>query len=185
MVFTRKSPSKLLIRALNYIQKGKALDLGSGNGINSVFLAKKGFTVTAIDNSKEQITKLTELSDMENINININQENIISFKPKEKFDLIISIATLHFLGKMEIINLIEKIKNCTDHNGLNVISAFTDENPKKTFPHLFKKNELKDFYKDWNILYYEEFLGELEKHDNSDLHKHAFANLIAKKPDFL
>lgn len=181
MIFTRKIPSKLVMRTLNYIQKGKVLDLGAGNGVNSIFLTKKGFKVTAIDKSKEQISRLIELSNKESIKINYIIEDIRKYEPKEKFDLIISIATLHFLEKKEIINVIEKIKNNTKKNGLNVISVFTKENPDKSFPYLFKKKGLKDFYIGWDILYYKEFLGDLEKHDNHNWHRHAFANIIAKK----
>ena len=85
------------------------------------------------------------------------------------------------MNKKEVQKIIEKIKTNTLKNGLNIISVFTEKNPSKNFPYLFKKNELKDFYKDWEILEYKEFITSLEQHDNFILHKHAIARIIARR----
>ncbi len=50
-----KPPSRLLMRALEYVRKGNntltALDLGAGALVDSKFLLDQGFIVTAVDNS--------------------------------------------------------------------------------------------------------------------------------------
>ncbi len=46
-------PDPLLVKYLPQIPKGKALDIGAGEGRNSFFLAKEGFEVEAIDIVKE------------------------------------------------------------------------------------------------------------------------------------
>ncbi|MES3037314.1 MAG: methyltransferase domain-containing protein [Bdellovibrionota bacterium] len=50
-----KGPLPYLTEMLPRLQKGKTLDIGSGSGSNSVYLATKGFEVTALDISESAI----------------------------------------------------------------------------------------------------------------------------------
>ena len=175
-------PTPIVKSLLKHKKTGNALDIGSGEGRNSIFLARNGFDVTAVDVSKNGIEKLKEISNKEKLKINANIEDIRNFDFNQSYDVIISIATLHFLKIGDIVKMISKIKKYTKKGGLNAISVFTDENDEKGFPYLFKKEELKKFYKDWEILFEREFIGPLEKHgDNGKWHKHAVAVIIARK----
>ena len=51
-------PTQIVKSLLKYKKLGKVLDLGAGEGRNSIFLAEKGFDVTAIDISEIGINKL-------------------------------------------------------------------------------------------------------------------------------
>ena len=65
------------------------LDLGCGEGRNSLFLAKKGFQVTSVDISKVGIRKLQNLSKKEKINLEATVSNIDSYLNNcKKFDAI-------------------------------------------------------------------------------------------------
>ena len=134
------NPSPIVKSLLNYKKSGNVLDIGAGEGKNSIFLAKNGFDVTAIDISKEAVRKLKEFALKEGVKINILTEDIINFEFKEKYDMIISTATLHFLRKEDIDKVINSIKENTKEGGLNVITVFTTENPNKNFTYLFKIN---------------------------------------------
>ena len=104
------------------------------------------------------------------------------FKFEKKYDVIISTATLHFVEKKDVEKLINEIKNYTKESGLNVITVFTEDNPNKNFPYLFKKDELKSYYRDWDILGYKEFITPLEKHgEKGNWHRHGMALIIARK----
>ena len=65
--------------------------------------------------------------------------------------------------------------------GFNVISVFTKENLDKGFAHLFEQDELRHYYDDWEILHYNEYLTDLEEHDNLKPHRHFIAEIIARK----
>lgn len=156
--------------------------MGAGEGRNAIFLAEKGFDVTAVDVSKEGIKKLNKIVVKRKIKVNTLISDIKDFIFYNKYDIILALAVLHFLNKKDIKGVIEKIKANTNKNGLNVISVFTEENPDKNFLYLFKKGELKSYYKNWDVLYYKEFVGHLEKHGkNGKLHRHGVASLIARK----
>ncbi|HWQ75880.1 MAG TPA: methyltransferase domain-containing protein [Syntrophomonas sp.] len=62
--FFKNIPDECLISycTSNILNKGKALDIGCGNGRNSVYLAKQGFDVVGIDISDEVIKWAQESS---------------------------------------------------------------------------------------------------------------------------
>ena len=137
-----KEPDKGVKLILKYKKSGNVLDLGCGEGRNALFLAKNGFGVTGVDISEEGIKKYEEIVKQNNLKVKGIIEDIRKFKFNNKYDIIISNATLHFLKEKEVKDIIEKIKENTKKYGLNVISVFTEENPDKNFPYLFKINEL-------------------------------------------
>jgi hypothetical protein len=67
-----------------------------------------------------------------------------------------------------------------------VISSFIAENSKQKERvlskgrYFFNKGELKELYKDWKILFYEENLGDWETH-GEPRHRHFNVKLIAQK----
>ncbi len=46
------NPRPLLVEALQYVEKGKALDLGCGAGNDTRFLKEKGFEVASVDSNE-------------------------------------------------------------------------------------------------------------------------------------
>ena len=52
----------ILVKYLDKIPKGKALDIGAGEGRNSLFLAQNGFEVKAIDKIPDGLKKCEDLA---------------------------------------------------------------------------------------------------------------------------
>ncbi|MDO8505017.1 MAG: methyltransferase domain-containing protein [bacterium] len=154
---------------LKYKKSGTVLDLGSGKGKHSTFLAKNGFTVTAVDHEKEKLVVLKNRAKIEKVHIVTKCADIGKFRTSRKYNIVISTMVLHFLDKKQIPKVIARIKSYTKPDGLNLISVLTDKEPKGYRPHLFKKNELRKHYLDWSILEYEEKKS-----------KHFYCNLTGK-----
>ena len=57
-----------VVNAINYVQPGRALDLGCGNGRNSLYLAARGFTVTAWDKNPASVANLERIVAAEGLN---------------------------------------------------------------------------------------------------------------------
>ena len=177
-----KNPHKLTTKIINYKKTGEVLDIGCGEGGDAIFLAKKGFKVTAIDISETGIKNLLQKAQKEKVKIDAKVKDIVKFEFNKKYDVILCLNILQFLNKKQVYNLIKKMKKNTKKDGLNVIIAFNEKNPFKGFPFLFKKGELKDSYKDWKILVYKEFITPLEKHGkDGKLHRHGISSIITKK----
>lgn len=166
------------IRYLLKFKPGTVLDLGCGKGRNALFLAQNGFDVTGADISETAVKAFLDRAKELNLEVRGIVADIRNFKFEHKYDFAISIYTLHFLEKAKIDLVIQNIKSHTNENGINVLAVFTEDNPAKIFPYLFKKNELKEYYSDWDVLEYAEnnIIEKLEQ-----THKHAVAILIAKK----
>ncbi len=176
-------PHKEVVEIEELMRRGaKVLDLGSGEGRDLLFLAKKGFNVTAMDISARGIERTKKLAEEKGVKIKTVIGDIKQFEFREKYDLIISMAFLHFLKLIEIKKIISKMKEMTNVGGYNVITAFTEDNPFKKFPHLFAKDELKKFYSDWDILKYKEFITLPETHGDGLPHRHGKVVLISRKP---
>jgi len=155
-------PMPVVKRALTYIDKGKALELGVGNGRNTLYLLANSFKVTGVDISEEGIKILQEHAGG-NPNLKLVVNNVLEFETTEKFDLVLAIGLLHFLEKDKINFLIKKMKKWTAPGGFNVVATRMVQNLRQDLPHIFSPNELKKYYEDsdWQIEEYKEIeLGE-------------------------
>ena len=123
-------PAKLdveLRRYLNLIPGKNVLDLGIGQGRNSISLAKLDFNVTGVDYSTKCLNICREI----NPNLNLFQSDIRKFNiEKDKYDLILSTYVLHFLHKDDSYNIIKSMKENLRINGLIYICVFSKEDPK-------------------------------------------------------
>jgi len=96
-------PVKLLVDAIKPRNKpGKALDIGCGTGVYSVYLAKQGYQVTGLDFIPKALEMAEKRRQMENVKINWVQADLLDWQTTERFDLILDSATLHTIraGKM-------------------------------------------------------------------------------------
>lgn len=96
-------PTPILVKFLPKIPKGKALDIGAGEGRNSIFLAKNGFKVEAIEKTKEGLEKITKSAKSNNLSIKTWFGDIKDFNfEKNSYSLIISSASIDFLKKVKL-----------------------------------------------------------------------------------
>lgn len=146
----------LIEKALKYVPTGKALDIGSGQGRDSLFLASQGFQVTALDNDPVHQRSLQSKARQQALTINLIMGAILNYETANTFDIIVCDMVLHFFNREQIKSTILKMQSWTKSGGVNVVVAYSDKNPEGKRPYLFKHNELKDFYKGWSIRDYEE-----------------------------
>ena len=169
-------PSKLdveLRRYLDLIPGKNVLDLGIGQGRNSIPLAKLDFNVSGVDYS----TKCLNICRENCPNLNLIQSDIRKFNiENDKYDLILSTYVLHFLHKDDSYNIINSIKENLKINGLVYIGVFSKEDPKfnkhlnssdmelldnnifrnklnDTYISFFTKDEILKLFKDFKTLY--------------------------------
>lgn len=176
-----------VLHAATLIAPGKALDLGGGNGRNSLYLAANGFDVTAWDKNPASISNLERIRQaegLENLRTAIKDLNALSFDGE--YDFILSTVVMMFLEAKTIPGLIANMQRCTRPGGYNLIVAAmdTDDFPCTVgFPFAFKPEELRNYYAGWALLKYNEDVGELHRTDASGKRiKLRFATMLARKP---
>lgn len=175
-----------VINAVDYVKPCKVLDLGCGVGRNALFLNLLGFDVTAYDQNAQSISKLNTVIESENLThittkiYDINEANIT-----DQYGFITSTVVLMFLEKERIPFIIKNMQEHTIVGGYNLIvtAMSTDDFPcTQPFSFTFSTNELNDYYKNWQVIKYNEDIGELHRVDSDGNRvKLRFATLLAKK----
>lgn len=182
--------SKLVENLLGYIQSGSVLDLGSGAGGNSVFLAQHGFSVEAIDISPEAIDELNRRTAEVGVSVRTSVGNIASMKWGRSYDVIICTFALHFLHTRDALDTIRAMQTHTSPGGFNVVAVFTKEgdlikNDPNTERFLASGHEqFRNLYAGWNLHTLSEKETRLRKkrEDGTPL-TNMFVGLIAQKVD--
>ncbi len=74
-----KEPSAFLAQMLPRLQKGKALDIAMGEGVNAVFLAKQGFVVKGFDISQVAVKRASDLATENNVQLEAKRADLDMF----------------------------------------------------------------------------------------------------------
>lgn len=171
--------------AIEILKPCKVLDLGCGQGRNSLFLSLLGYNVTSWDHNENSIKFLTDTAEKENLPIQTALYDINSANIQENYDFILSTVVFMFLNRERIPQIIENMQSHTNIGGYNLIVAAmsTDDVPCPIpFSFTFKAGELKQYYQDWELIKYNEEMGELHKTDeNGNRIKMKFVTMLAKK----
>ncbi|MFZ4835719.1 tellurite resistance methyltransferase TehB [Rouxiella sp. Mn2063] len=176
-----------VVYAATQVPSGKVLDLGCGSGRNSLYLNLKGSTVTAWDYNTLSLEKLNDIIRAESLQgIQTREVDLNVHRFRGEYDFILSTVVMMFLERSSIPNIIADMHASTRAGGYNLIVAAMDSPDYPCplpFPFSFQPGELRDYYQGWNIMKYNEDVGELHKRDaNGNRYKMRFATLLAQKP---
>lgn len=161
------------------------MDLGCGEGRNAVYFAKNNFIVTAIDISQKGLDKTKKLAIENNVILQTKIGDIKTISFLEKYDIIFSSGTFHYLPPEIREKQILYIQKQTNKNGINAINVFVEKPFVKKAPdaeesaYLYKSGELLRFYADWEILFSSETIFDCNS--GGVAHRHAMNSIIAKK----
>lgn len=177
-------PDPLAKKAVRFIKSGKCLlDIGCGEGADSVFFAKKGFQVFAIDNNNSYLSRLRSFQrDHHLSNISIRNCDVISYKyPQNYYDVINCLLVGCCMKRSEFEKMLVSIKQSVKPKGIIIMSLRNYLDPefeeyssteKMIEPNTYLKKEdcceiryyiekdrLRDLFEDFEIHYYFEGLA--------------------------
>lgn len=167
-------------------KQSRILEVGCGEGQNSIYLAKQGYTnVDAFDVSQNGINKMKELCRVNHVAVNAFVDDLTTYQFTQKYDLIMSFGTLHFVNKEDWKQFIIRAKENTNPDGIHIMQIFTDKVPASADIALFavglaKDEEIKELYQDWEILQFNSYVFE-DEHPGVPKHLHASNKIVAKK----
>lgn len=96
----RADPDETLVELVSSRRPGRALDLGAGEGRNSLWLAQLGWSVVAVDASAVALGRLNEAAGLEGVRVDAVAGDVFDFLSEtrsrgERFDLVV-VAFLQF-----------------------------------------------------------------------------------------
>ena len=119
-------PNNFLKEQFNSIPKGKVLSLAEGEGRNAVFLARQGYSVTAIDSSLAGIDKGKKLAKNHRVEVEFIHADLVEYDLGEKqWEGIISI--FFPLSSLQRKTLYKKVINALNNNGVFLLEAYTPD----------------------------------------------------------
>lgn len=139
------TPSDLLVSYVDKLKIGKVLDIASGEGRNSKFLASYGFICDCVDISE---VALKNLADIENINPVL--ADLDDYKIKQNYyDVILD---FYFLDR----RLFSQIKQGLKQGGVFIMETYIFDSTLKNEispQRMLEENELEREFKDFEILH--------------------------------
>lgn len=119
-----KQPNDFLKLNYSKMPKGKVLCLAEGEGRNAVFLAKQGYQITAVDNSKVGLEKAAKLAAENKVKIETICADLADFDLGEKkWDAIVSIYC-HLPANLRQ-RLYQKVQVGLKPNGCFLLEGYT------------------------------------------------------------
>jgi len=174
-VFSRK-PNSFLVEVTRTRKPGKALDVGMGQGRNSIYLARHGWDVTGFDAADEGVRIARAQAARLGIKLSARVATFEEFDFGENaWDLIV----LMYVPAREIA---PKVMRALKPGGA-VIVEDRHSDTRRVWPEggLFADNELPTLFPGLRVLRYEDFWG-IPDWQGEELQER-IVHLIAEKPD--
>jgi len=177
-----------IMKVLPPIKPYRVLDIGCGEGKDSVFLAKCGYSVTALDLSEIGLDKAKKLAEHNRIHVNFFKADIRDYRPDSDFDIIFSSGVLHFVPQSLRKELCDSLKAHTTIGGVNALNVFVqkpfitrapDSSRNENLRHPWFSGELFGYYHDW--MFHDCRENIFDCNSGGNLHKHCMDTLIAQK----
>jgi SAM-dependent methyltransferase len=83
-------PNRFVAGELAELPPGRAIDLGTGEGRNAIWLAERGFTVTAVDFSKVGLARAAGLAAARGVSVDWVHADLLNYRPTAgAYDLVL------------------------------------------------------------------------------------------------
>jgi tellurite methyltransferase len=196
-------PTSLLKKHYQLISKAKPiLDIGAGQGRNTLFLARKGFMVDAIDPSQVAIDTIDEIVAKEKIPVRTYCCDCEDFAPEaDSYSAILVFGLIQILTRESIDLLLEGIGAWTDKGSLVFTTAFTTADPLypehcqdcqsigensfldengDIFTYL-GPDEIKRLFGDYEVIHHREGLSPKHRHGDGPTEQHGVVEAIFRR----
>jgi cyclopropane fatty-acyl-phospholipid synthase-like methyltransferase len=169
----------------------KALSLGDGEGRNSVWLAKHGLDVTAVEISPVAVNKARKLAEKHSVNLHLIQTDMLlhdwdAAALNNRFDWVIGIF-IQFVGPEGRKIQFDTMKALARNGGRILLHGYTPKQLEyktggpSAVENLYTRQMLLDAFSDWEveeIIEYEDVISEGTGHNGQS----ALMSMIARKP---
>lgn len=166
----RGEPNALLRKYIGMLPRGHALELAMGEGVNAVFLAEHGYSITGIDVSDVAIERACRLARHVGVALEARREDLCSIRlPVNSYELVVC---FYYLQR----DLLPQIVTTLRPGGMVVYETFAAEQSLSAQPinpaYLLAPNELLEVFRELRVRVYRDVIVEGSR---------AIVSLIAEK----
>jgi tellurite methyltransferase len=163
-------PTPFLREHWALLPRGRALELAMGEGQNTIFLARQGFSVTGVDISEVAVERSQRRAQRAGVSIEAHCLDLRNASlPADTYDVV---ACFYYLQR----DLLPQIVNTLRTGGMVIYETFTSEQAQYGHPtnpaYLLRPNELLEAFRKLRLRVYRELIVEGPK---------AIASLIGEK----
>jgi 2-polyprenyl-3-methyl-5-hydroxy-6-metoxy-1,4-benzoquinol methylase len=121
-------PSRFLIEHRHLLPPGRALDVACGDGRHSLWLARQGFAVDAIDIARAGLSRLAAAARREGLAVSPIQADLEDFPlPASRYTVVVNIRYLQR-------SLFDALRNAVRPGGVIVFETFLREQARQGHP---------------------------------------------------
>ncbi len=161
------------------------VDLGSGEGRDSIYFARRGYRVVGVDISSVGVRKAERRAARLGVHVRFLVGDLRTYRLRRPVDVVFSSGALNNLPRRIRAARFEHFKANTSPGGINAVNADVAKPyipPQSTNPWAtpFRSGELLGYYGDWQIL--DSAQVEFVSHSGGVPHRKAMDVVIARKP---
>lgn len=161
------------------------VDLGCGEGRDSIYFARRGYLVKGLDISSVGVRKAEQRASRLGVKVRFQVGDIRTYKFNRRVDVVFSSGVLNNLPRRIRAARFEHFKAYTAPGGINAVNADVAKPyipPQSTNPWAtpFRSGELLGYYGDWEIL--DSGQGEFVSNSGGVPHRKAMDMVVARKP---
>jgi tellurite methyltransferase len=178
------APSDWAREIAHLVQAGDAvLDLGCGEGRDSVFFAELGAAVTGVDPAADGLDKARRLARRRGVRVRWIEGTMTEALPAGRFDLIFSCGSIHYVPRADRRPLFRRLAAMTRPGGHQAHVVFTDRlvhEEKGEIVDYFTAGELREAFVEWQVLRNGERVISCAQ--DGSVHGHSVEELAAARP---
>ncbi len=167
-----EKPTALLVETAEKLLPGTAIDLACGAGRHALYLADRGWNVTAVDGSETAVELVRRRAAARGLDVHARVADLTDSAfalPKEAFDLIV---IAYYLQR----DLFAKAKAAVRPSGIVIAIVHTPEPGETWSEKRAAQGELRKFFSGWEILW------DYEGSSRDPAHRRPVAEIAARRP---
>jgi SAM-dependent methyltransferase len=169
---TENVPTILLAETLDKLPAGTAIDLACGAGRNAIYMAERGWSVTAIDGSAKAIELVRERSAARGVQV----ETCLGDLTDPGFTMLPDTFDLVLIAFYLQRDLFAKAKTAVRPGGVIIAIVHTPGPGEEWSEKRAAPGELRSFFNSWPILW--EYAGP----SRDPAHKRPVAEIVVRRP---
>ena len=198
------APSELLEKYADWIPAGaRVLDIGAGQGRNTLPLARSGCQVTALDPSAVALAAVAKRAAAEDLTVEMVAQDFMDYEPTGNFDVILCFGLIQILNYQQCASLVTRLHQWLKSGGTLFLTAWHVDDPSfarmvKQWDRLgirsfrspdgekhrlfLEKGEILQLFFRWQPVHHTEGMGPWHRHGDGKKERHGEIEAVLTCP---